>query len=166
LRESVNTYRLKYEGALSSIKDLNESYKSTKSETSSTIKSLNEDLQRSSTDLDSITEQLHFSEDKYTTLIKEYFSLRCTQLGLNESLISKSITGDISTYTYKELEDILHEAVSRRPKSQNSLFESVDSKLKVKASITSTLPLIMNNSDFKDPELENLTESCRGVRNQ
>lgn len=166
LQESSDSYKRMYIQSQAGYKDLQESINQVRSDSSSQIKSLNENLDRANTDMDSMSEQLKFSNSRYNDLINQYFSVRCSQLGLNESLIKKSIIGSIDSYDVSEIENVLKEAYSNKPKvSSQSLFESLTSSgSRVSGSVR--MNVANPSSLIRDDELSGLTASCREVSKQ
>ena len=114
------------------------------------------DLQDS--DLQSMTEQLHYTEDKCNEAISKYFSVRCNQLGLKESVVLKSLDNDLSRYSLEEIDSQLHESFLAKPRASKAtpILESMNQTARVS---------IMSSSDNNAKSANPITDICRSVRN-
>ena len=107
-------------------------------------------------DLQSLTEQVNYLEDKCNELTSKYFSVRCKQLGLKESVILKSLGGDISGYSFDEIDSHLHESFLAKPKARiaTPILESMNQTAKVSTKLNNKSNLSSNS----------ITDMCRVVR--
>lgn len=145
----------------SEISELHESY-------STKVNSLNDKIKCMNDELCTYVDELDESHDKY-------FSTRCSQLGINESLArSKFINESITSYSLDEIDEVLRE-IYKSSGNNATLSESLESSpIKVLGNtITSKSPKVLmkeysndnNDGSKSDTYLEGLKSSISSVRN-
>lgn len=140
------------------ISELNESQRLAGIASLNEVNDLKKKIDSQDSDLASMTEQLHYTETKCNEAVSKYFSLRCGQLGLKESVALKSFGGDLSRYSLEEIDSQLQEAFLAKSNSQKAtpILESMNQTVRV-----STLP---KPDQPKSPN-STITDICRSVRN-
>lgn len=130
------------------------------------IEHLQESLNQANADLDSVTDQLKYREECYSSVVAQYVSVRCGQLGLNESFIRRTLTdSQLSSLSIPEIDGFLRQSLVDKPKGRRSapLTESINQTIKVEG--TSVQP---KSNLTPLPEDDSMTESikasCRAVR--
>lgn len=114
-------------------------------------------------DLESMTEQLHYTEARADEATNRYFKLRCSQLGLKPDLVLKSLGSDLSGFSLDEIDARLQESFLRSssaPKQNYSLLESLNQQIRVTVPKTDSDP----EPDSSDSASE-ITRICKSVRN-
>lgn len=159
LTESLNLATSQSSEKDSEIAKLNESMRLSGNASLSEMDSLRRKIDAQESDLTSMTEQLHFTESRCNEAVAKYFSLRCNQLGLKESVVLKSLGDDLSRYSLDEIDSSLHEAFLAKSANQKvtPILESISQTTRV--STVSKQP-----TDAAKPVSE-ITDICRSVRN-
>lgn len=149
------------------------------SDSKRSIDSLNERVKELSTENKSLREQLNTSQDENVRLIRktasvmnEYFRIRCSQLGLNESIARKEFNGHIQEYDLSDVNDVLNE-LYESSSSSRTLNESVSDSsqglvgsIQLVGQLRSNKPnLSTGEHDESDEDYDFLTESIRQTRN-
>ena len=158
LTESLESANSSSDEKDSKISKLNESLQEMSSNATRENEILRRKLDMQDSDMQSMTEQLHYTEDKCNEAVSKYFSLRCKQLGLNESVVLKSLGDDLSRYSIEEIDSQLHESFLAKPKASRAtpILESMNQTARV-----STL----SKSDEPTKSVNPITDICRSVRN-
>lgn len=127
---------------------------------------LQESLDKANADLDYMTDQLQYKDNCYNAVMSKYLSVRCNQLGLNESLIRQTLTeSQLSSLSIEEVDQHLRESMINKPKSHRPapLTESISTKIKVEG--TSVQPIRTRTPLPEDDSmLESIKASCRAVK--
>lgn len=131
------------------------------------IGSLQESLEKANADLDYMTDQLQYKEDCYNAVMSKYLSVRCSQLGLNESLIRQTLNeSQLSSLSIEEIDQQLRESMIRKPKANRPapLTESISKEIKVEG--TSVQPIRQQRAPLPEDDsmLESIKASCRAVK--
>lgn len=132
------------------------------------IVQLQESLDQANADLDCMTDQLKYREDCYKDVLSKYFSMRCSQLGLNESLIRENLTeSQFTNLSTDEIDNLLRKSVASKPRANRPvpLTESMSKTIKVEGTSVQAMPsrTAMNESS-SDPANAGITDACRAVR--
>lgn len=134
-------------------------------QSTSKINTLTEALEQSQADLDSLTEQLDYKTQCYQAVITKYVSVRCSQLGLNESLILNDISDELANWSTDQVDQHLRTCLAHKPKtSTRKLTESLHQAVRVSGTqIISPSPRF-DDQEGNDPMLEAIKASCKAVK--
>lgn len=158
LSESLESLKQDLAHKVSEINELNEQLKLVGFTSINESMSFQKRLDSQDLALTSVTEQLHHIEDKCDKAVSRYFSLRCNQLGLNESVVLKSLGDDLSRYSLDEIDSHLHEAFRAKSSAPRAtpIMESMNQTKRV-STLSKPEPIKKYDSD--------ITSICRSVRN-
>lgn len=123
-------------------------------------KNLQESLNQAESNVESLSEQLQYVNEKNAEIYESYFRSRCSQMGLNPELVRKNL-GNLTSYTVTGLNEIITES-----------FKKVNSKGNADAvlsegshSVRSTQPMNENASQEND-WYSDLRDAVSAVRKQ
>jgi hypothetical protein len=101
---------------------------------------------------------------KVSTVVSEYFKLRCSQLGLNESLARKEFNNRLYEYDLKDIDEVLTELYSSGSSSLMRINESGSGSNKVGSlKLTGSLKSKVTPSESDEVD-SGLVESIRNVK--
>ena len=129
---------------------------------------LQESLDQANADLDYMTDQLKYKEGCYNGLLSKYFSIRCNQLGLNESLVRESLTeSQLSSLSADDIDAKLRKMVaSKQPKGPAPLTESMSRKIKVEGTSVQSIPKRNLLNESMGTTDTGIVDAVRAVRMQ
>lgn len=129
------------------------------------LEAMQESLDQANADLESMTEQLHFNDQRYSKLLNEYFSVRCSQLGIDSKLLRTKLNENLATYSLEELEGAIQSAFKQKSRrvATSPLVESIH-PTRVAGSISQPKPI--RSSDPESDELRSMSNLVRAVRDQ
>ena len=138
-----------------------------------TNESLKDQLQEMVKKNSELQEKLKDSRNENTRLVKygssvinEYFKLRCSQLGLNEQVARKQFVNRLYEYEIKDINEVLTELYSTTSTSNKRINESTSNSGSLGTlSLTGTMKSKSTDDDQENSEeMDGLIESIRQVR--
>lgn len=170
LNESIKGLNLENLALNSQVSNLRGLLNESRSQVSEQSANLNESLEMARGDLETVTSQLSLVSKRNRETLSQYFSIRCNQLGLNESLVMKKLGSDISDYCIDELESVLTESFKAKSGANNAQSKVGDIST-LQTAVATYVPSgnikRMNESeenDGGDAELDAIRKNASAVR--
>ena len=159
----ASDYKVKVRYLTNEISTLKSEVSKLESAKSRDLVSLQESYSNTYRDVNNYSRELSKTQSSLSEATERYFSVRCSQLGVNPSVLKKNL-GDLTRYSLDELDNLITESVRV---GQSTPSESIRlGRASAKEVDSPKLSRVNESSEIEeDSLLSSITESARYLRN-